>query len=162
MLPLILLFILVPIAEIWVIIQVGSAIGAVATIGLLILDSLLGAWLLRHHGRRTWARFTETIAAGRVPTNVVADGAMVLFGGTLMLTPGFLSDILGMLLLLPPTRALLRPALLRRVTITGVSSASGPGTPRSWPGAGRRTKPPAYDVDGTVVDDDAGRGALPR
>jgi UPF0716 protein FxsA len=162
MLPLILLFIIVPIAEIWVIIQVGSAIGAVATIGLLILDSLLGAWLLRHHGRRTWARFTETVAAGRVPTNEVADGAMVLFGGTLMLTPGFLSDILGMLLLLPPTRALLRPILLRRVRITGTTGTPGSGAPRSRSGGAWTRRPPAYDVDGTVVDDDPSRGALPR
>jgi UPF0716 protein FxsA len=162
MLLLILLFILVPIAEIWVIIQVGSAIGAVATIGLLILDSLLGAWLLRHHGPRTWARFTETIAAGRMPTNEVADGAMVLFGGALMLTPGFLSDILGMLLLLPPTRALLRPALLRRVRITGTPRTPGSGAPRSWSGAAWTRRPPAYDVDGTVVEDDPGRGALPQ
>ena len=162
MLLLILLFIVVPIAELYVIIQVGQAIGAPATIALLIADSLLGSWLLRHHGRRAWARFTETIAAGRVPTNEVADGAMVLFGGTLMLTPGFLSDILGMLLLLPPTRALLRPILLRRVRITGTTGASGPTAPRSWPGAGRRTRPPAYDIEGTVVDDDPGSGALPR
>ncbi len=161
MLLLIVLFILVPIAELYVIIQVGQAIGAAATIALLIADSLLGSWLLRHHGRRAWARFTETIAAGRVPTNEVADGAMILFGGTLMLTPGFLSDILGMLLLLPPTRALLRPVLLRRFRVTGTTGAPGPGAPR-WPGAGRRTRPPAYDVDGTVVEDDPGRGALPR
>lgn len=161
MLLLILLFILVPIAEIWVIIQVGSAIGAVATIGLLILDSLLGAWLLRHHGRRTWTRFTETIAAGRMPTNEVADGAMVLFGGALMLTPGFISDILGMLLLLPPTRAVLRPILLRRVRITGTTGTTG-APPRSWSGGAWTRRPPAYDVEGTVVEDDASRGALPQ
>ena len=159
---LILLFIVVPIAELYVIIQVGQAIGTLQTIALLIADSLLGAWLLRHHGRLAWRRFTETLAGGRVPTREVADGAMILFGGALMLTPGFLTDILGMLLLLPPTRALLRPALLRRVTIAGAGATFGAGAARPWPGAGPRSRPPAYDVDGTVADDDPELGALPR
>ena len=132
MLWLVVLFIVVPIAELYVIIQVGQAIGALATIGLLIADSLLGSWLLRHHGRRAWTRFNDAVRAGRVPTHEVADGAMIMFGGALMLTPGFLTDLLGMALLLPPTRALLRPLLLRRVRVTG--------GPRSGGGAGN---PPA-------------------
>lgn len=159
---LILLFIVVPIAELYVIIQVGQAIGALPTVALLIADSLLGSWLLRHHGRLAWSRFTETVATGHVPTREVADGAMILFGGALMLTPGFLTDILGMLLLLPPTRALLRPILLRRVSVAGASATFGAGTPRAWPGGGGRSRPPAYDVDGTVVDDDPELGSLPR
>ena len=151
---LILLFIVVPIAELYVIIQVGQAIGALPTVALLIADSLLG-WL-------AWSRFTETVATGHVPTREVADGAMILFGGALMLTPGFLTDILGMLLLLPPTRALLRPILLRRVSVAGASATFGAGAPRAWPGGGGRSRPPAYDVDGTVVDDDPELGSLPR
>ena len=162
MLLLIVLFIAVPIAELYVIIQVGQAIGALPTIALLIADSVFGSWLLRHHGRRAWARFTETVAAGRIPTNEVADGAMILFGGALMLTPGFLTDILGMLLLLPPTRALLRPLLLRRISIGGPPATPGSASRAPSPGAKRSTQPPTYDVDGTVVDEDSGGGALPR
>ena len=162
MLLLILLFIAVPIAELYVIIQVGQAIGALPTIALLIADSILGSWLLRHHGRRAWSQFRAALSAGRVPTNEVADGAMIMFGGALMLTPGFLTDLLGMLLLLPPTRALLRPVLLRRVRLDGLGS--GGGAPRARPQAGsaRRGRPPAYDVDGTVVEDDRGPGRLGR
>ncbi len=165
MLLLILLFIVVPIAELYVIIQVGQAIGALPTIALLIADSILGSWLLRHHGRGAWARFTESLGRGRIPTNEVADGAMILFGGALMLTPGFLTDLLGMLLLLPPTRALLRPVLLRRVRVGAVGTTGGgpPGSGRGWPrSAGGRRRPPAYDVDGTVVEDDVGPGRLRR
>ena len=158
MLVLVLLFIVVPLAELWVILQVGSAIGAPATIALLVADSILGSWLLRRSGRRAWARFTTALGSGTVPTNEVADGAMILFGGALMLTPGFLTDILGLLLLLPPTRALLRPLLLRRVPVLLVRpTVAGP------PRAGRR-RPTSYDVDGTVVEDDhpRGTGELPR
>src|SRR3954447_18075390 len=105
MLPLLLLiFLVVPIAELAVIIQVGEAIGVWWTIGLLIADSVLGSLLMRHQGRATWRRFTTLMRSGRVPAREVLDGALVLFGGAMLLTPGFLSDILGALLLLPPTR----------------------------------------------------------
>jgi UPF0716 protein FxsA len=160
---LILLFVVVPIAELWAIIQVGQAIGVLPTILLLIIDSILGSLLVRSQGRRAWTRLTQTISEGRVPTNEVADGAMILFGGALMLAPGFLTDILGALLLLPPTRALLRPLLLRRVTIAGPAVAFG--SRAAGAGARRGTRPPDYDVEGTVADDDhtpAGPGALPR
>src|SRR6476660_8593196 len=111
---LILLFIVVPIAELFVIIPVGEAIGVLATIALLLLDSLLGAMLMRHQGRRAWQRFTEAVQHGRAPARETIDGALVLLGGAFLLTPGFLSDILGALLLLPPTRALFRGVLARR------------------------------------------------
>lgn len=161
---LILLFVIVPIAEIWAIIQVGQAIGVLPTILLLIVDSILGSTLVRSQGRRAWTRLTQTISEGRVPTTEVADGAMILFGGALMLAPGFLTDILGVLLLLPPTRALLRPVLLRRITIAGPAIAFG-SRASARAGGTRGTRPPAYDVEGTVADDDAaprGPGALPR
>ena len=111
---LIVLFILVPILELWVILQVGQAIGAVPTILLLIFDSIAGAWLLRHQGRQAWRAFNAALAAGQVPARETADGALVILGGTLLMTPGFLSDILGILLLLPPTRALIRRIAVRR------------------------------------------------
>jgi UPF0716 protein FxsA len=108
------LFIVVPIAELAVLIQIGQAIGVLPTIALLILDSVLGAALMRSQGRAAWLRFNTALAEGRVPGREVLDGALVIFGGALLLTPGFLSDILGLLLLLPPTRAVIRGVLVKR------------------------------------------------
>ena len=107
-LVLVLLFIVLPIAEIYVIIKVGEAIGVWPTIALLILDGFLGAALLRHQGRAAWRRFNEALAAGRVPAREVFDGAMVIVGGAFLLAPGFITDVIGLLLLLPPSRALFR------------------------------------------------------
>ena len=145
MLPLVLLFIAVPIAELAVIIQVGQAIGIWWTIGLLVADSLLGSWLMRHQGRASWRRFNEAVAAGRVPTREVLDGALVIFGGALLLTPGFLTDILGLVLLVPPTRAIVRAMLARRLTVRMVAAANRPRAPH------------ASDVEGTAVDVDPDR-----
>jgi UPF0716 protein FxsA len=114
LLLLILLFVVVPIAELYVIIQVGQEIGALPTIGILVADSVLGSVLLRSQGRGVWRRFNEGIAAGRPPAREVLDGVLVIFGGALLLTPGFLTDVLGILLLLPPTRAVVRGLLVRR------------------------------------------------
>jgi UPF0716 protein FxsA len=105
---LVLLFIVLPIAEIYVIIKVGEAIGVWATIGLLILDGFLGAAIVRHQGRAAWRRFNEALAAGRVPAREAFDGAMVIVGGAFLLAPGFISDAIGLLLLLPLTRNLFR------------------------------------------------------
>jgi UPF0716 protein FxsA len=146
MLPLLfLLFIVVPLAELYVIIQVGEAIGVLPTIALLIADSVLGSLLMRHQGRAAWRRFTASVRSGRVPAREVLDGALVLFGGAMLLTPGFLSDVLGALLLLPPTRAVIRAALVRRFgrrLVVSLSGAPGPTGARAWPG----------DVQGTAVD----------
>jgi UPF0716 protein FxsA len=145
LLPLVLLFIAVPIAELAVIIQVGQAIGVWWTIGLLIADSILGSLLMRQQGRATWLRFNEAVAIGRVPAREVVDGALVIFGGALLLTPGFLTDILGLILLIPPTRAVVRKILARRLTQRMVVAASRPRTAA------------AYDVEGTAVDVDPDR-----
>src|ERR687890_2150361 len=111
---LVLLFIVVPIVELYVIIQVGEAIGVLPTIALLIADSVLGSLLMRAQGRAAWRRFNGALAQGRVPHREVLDGVLVIFGGALLLTPGFVTDILGVLLLLPPTRAVVRRLLVRR------------------------------------------------
>jgi UPF0716 protein FxsA len=142
LLPLVLLFIAVPIAELAVIIQVGQTIGVWWTIALLIADSLFGAWLMRHQGRAAWRRFNEAVQGGRVPAREVVDGALVIFGGALLLTPGFITDILGLILLVPPTRALVRVVLARRLAHRMVASATRP-----HPSGG-------YDVEGTAVDVD--------
>jgi UPF0716 protein FxsA len=118
---LVVLFIVVPIAELYVIIQIGGLIGVWPTLALLLADALLGSLLLRHQGRGAWRRFNEALAAQRFPGREVADGVLIVVGGTLLLTPGFITDIFGLLLLIPPTRAiarrLMRPLLMRRVMI---------------------------------------------
>src|SRR3954447_2130413 len=100
MLPLLLLiFLIVPIAELAVIIQVGQLIGIWWTIALLIADAVLGSMLARSQGRAAWRRFNLALQSGRVPAREVLDGALVLFGGALLLAPGFLTDLVGILLL---------------------------------------------------------------
>ena len=144
---LVVLFIVVPIAELAVLIQIGQLIGVWWTIALLVADAILGSLLARSQGRLAWRRFNEALQAGRMPAREVMDGALVLFGGALLLTPGFLSDILGLLLLLPPTRALVRAVLVRRFAGRMVASMSGPRV--GGPGSPPRQ---AYDVEGTAVD----------
>ncbi len=169
---LILLFILVPIVELWVILQVGQAIGVLPTVALLVIDSILGGWLLRRQGRQAWRAFNEALAGGRVPARETADGALILFGGALLLTPGFCTDALGLFLLLPPTRAVIRRVVFRRGLKVG-AAAFGPAgvwTARGgqWAARGaaarRAQSSPDYDVEGTANDvGDAGsdRTALP-
>lgn len=146
MLLLVLLFIVVPILELAVIIEVGSAIGVLPTIALLIADSLLGAWLLRQQGRGAWRRLNEAIFAGRIPARETVDGALIILGGALLLTPGFVTDIAGIALLLPPSRALLRPLLVRWAGRRMSVSAIAVRTP-SGGGSG-------FDVDGTATEVD--------
>jgi len=112
---LMLLFILVPIAEIYVILQVGHAIGALNTVALLVAVSFFGAWLMKREGLGTLRRAQLQIEAGYVPGTELVDGALIILGGALMLTPGFLTDIVGILLLLPPVRAALRTFVRRRL-----------------------------------------------
>jgi UPF0716 protein FxsA len=115
------LFVIVPIVEIYVIIQVGQAIGAVPTLLLLIAESLIGAWLVKHEGRRAWQALRETLQTGRLPGRELADAALILIGGTLLLTPGFVTDVFGFFFVLPFTRPLARRLLLweagRRVSL---------------------------------------------
>src|ERR671938_1590670 len=121
---LVLLFIVVPIVELFVIIQVGEAIGVLPTIALLIADSILGSMLMRSQGRAAWRRFNGALAEGRIPHREVLDGALVIFGGALLLTPGFVTDILGLVLLLPPTRALVRRVMVRRFADRMIAAAT--------------------------------------
>ena len=132
------LFVVVPILEIYVIIQVGQAIGAWWTIALLIADSIIGSVLMRSQGRAAWRRFQLALAEGRMPAREVLDGVLVVFGGAFLLTPGFCSDIVGALLLLPPTRAVIRRMLVRRFSMRMLSDLPSPGIP----GAGRRRRAP--------------------
>jgi UPF0716 protein FxsA len=160
---LVVLFIVVPIVELYVIIQVGQAIGVVPTLALLVADALLGSLLLRQQGRGAWRRFNAALAERRFPGREVADGLMIAVGGTLLLTPGFVTDIFGLALLIPPSRAVLR-GLLRRVAarrfvVLGAASRM----PGGWPTGGA---PPddgrSYDYEGTAEEVDADDPRLPR
>jgi UPF0716 protein FxsA len=160
---LIILFIVVPIAELYVIIQVGQAIGVWPTLALLFADALLGSFLLKHQGRGAWRRFNEALAQRRFPGKEVADGLLIVIGGTLLLAPGFLTDIFGLILLIPPTRAVARNVLRRftvgRFTVVGMpGGVFGGGDPAGGaPGPSRD-----YDFDATAEEvpvngDSAGR-----
>jgi UPF0716 protein FxsA len=124
-------FVVVPLVEIYFVIQVGQAIGPWWTIGLLVLDSMIGAWLIKREGRRAWQSLRAALNSYRPPARELADGALILIGGTLLLTPGFATDIVGFLLVLPVTRPVFRRALSAyvgsRLTVVAASSTGRPG-----------------------------------
>ncbi|MEU8271723.1 FxsA family protein [Sphaerisporangium sp. NPDC049002] len=158
-------FLVVPVLEIWMLIQIGQVIGGWQTVGLLILDSLLGAWLVRLEGRRAWRALREALNSGRMPDRELVDGALVVAGGTLLVTPGFLSDIAGFFLILPFTRPIARRwlgwFLGRRVRVMAAGSPFGMMFPQGGPGAGDESpRGGSRVVSGQVVDDEtpAGRG----
>jgi UPF0716 protein FxsA len=130
------LFILVPLAELYVIIQLAGAIGLIPTILLLLADSIAGTILMKSQGRAAWRRFNEATSTGRIPAREVADGALIILGGAFLLTPGFLTDIIGFLLLIPPTRALFRRTVValfaRRSPIGYVGMKAAPHAQRAW------------------------------
>jgi len=99
-----LLFVVVPFLELFVIIQVGQAVGAGWTIGVLVLVSVVGAWMVKREGMGVLRRTRARIRAGEVPGNELTDGVFILFAGALLLTPGFLTDVFGISLLVPPVR----------------------------------------------------------
>jgi UPF0716 protein FxsA len=142
-----LLFLVVPVAELYLIYKVGDAIGIGWTLLLLAADSLLGSLLLKSQGRSVWRRFNDNLAQGRMPHREVIDGVLVIFGGAFLITPGFLTDIVGLVLLVPPTRSVVRRFLVRRLGSRVVVAG------------GRRD----YDVEGTAREyEDAPRPGLER
>jgi UPF0716 protein FxsA len=140
-----LLFLVVPIAELYVIVQVTHSIGVGDTILLLIGISIMGAWLAKVAGIGVLNRLQRTVRQGKVPSGELVDAALVLFAGALMITPGFLSDCLAILLLLPPSRAVVRRSVLRRIRAGGglFTVVTGPGRA---PGAGAAGD--VWDVEG--------------
>lgn len=156
-------FLLLPVLEIYVILQVGELIGGWPTVALLLAESLLGAWIIRQEGRRAWRALKETFGGGGMPDRELADAGLVLVGGALLLTPGFVTDVFGFLFVLPFTRPLVR-RLLSRYVARRVSTGRrrgglrfgdlggvfgpGPGQPPGEPEAGPRV------VRGEVVEDD--------
>jgi UPF0716 protein FxsA len=122
---LVVLFVVLPIAELAVIIQVADGLGIPETIALLILVSVAGAWLCKYEGLGVLRRIQASLDRNQLPAKELVDGGLILLAGALLLTPGFITDILGILLLLPPTRAVFRAAvvtvLARRAQVTVVS-----------------------------------------
>jgi len=163
LLPLIGLFIAVPILELYVIVKVGGLIGVLPTLVLLFGMSLLGATLLRHQGRGAWQRFNRALAERRFPGREVADGLMITIGGVLLLTPGFITDFFGLLLLIPPTRAIARRLLqawvARRFVVVGMGGMRG-AQPRYDSGPDPAGRP--YDFEGTAEEIDSDDPRLPE
>jgi UPF0716 protein FxsA len=155
-------FIVVPLVEIFVLIQVGQVIGAWWTIALLIADSIFGTWLIKREGARSWAALRDSLQTGRMPARELADAGLIVVGGTLMLTPGFVTDILALFLILPFTRPVARRVLTRVVANRLIGPIGGPGGPGGSGGSGgfprnaRRPGPGPEGpvVQGEVVDDD--------
>jgi UPF0716 protein FxsA len=143
-----LLLILWPIAELFVAIKVAQAIGVLLTVILLLAGWPLGMWLAKTEGRAAWRRLSAAATEShpsRPPGREVLDGALVLVGGTLLIVPGFITDVLGLLMLLPPTRSLARKAITRNLQRRLVVAATRfSRAPRS-----------AYDVDSTATDLDS-------
>lgn len=144
---LVLLFIVVPIVELYVIVQVAGGVGVLETIGLLIVVSVVGAWLVRREGLGVLRKVQAQLAAGEMPTKQLVDGGLILFAGALMLTPGFVTDAVGVVLLVPPTRVAVRTVLMRR--FRGRIQTFGPTTAGFGGPFRGGFSGPVYDVRGT-------------
>jgi len=160
LLALLVIFIAVPLAELYVILKVADdVLGWPLTLALLAADSLLGSWLLRSQGRAVWRRFNEVVRAGRVPHNEVIDGVLVIFGGAFLITPGFITDVIGLILLVPPTRRVVRRIARHAIERRAIVTVAGPAGRRA---RGRRDGPRDYDVEGTASEVDWETRRLPR
>ena len=158
--------VIVPVIELYVVIQVGQGIGVLPTLVLLVVMSLLGGYLLRREGMRTWRALREALQAGRLPAREVADGALVILGGSLLLTPGFATDAFGLLCVLPPSRAVLRrllTGLVARRLGGGLMGGLAADQLRRAGGPTSRRRPPRDGVvDGEVIDERTERTEWPR
>jgi UPF0716 protein FxsA len=110
-----LLFLVVPFLELYVLIQVGRVVGALPTVALLLLVSAAGAWLVKREGLSVIRRAQGQLREGRVPTTELVDGVLIVLAGALLVSPGFVTDAAGVLLLLPPVRLALRSYARRRL-----------------------------------------------
>lgn len=154
---LVLVFLVAPLVELAVIIQVAGSIGALDTIGLLIAVSLVGAWLAKHQGLGVLRRIQAALDRGEMPSSEVADGGLILLAGALMIAPGFVSDAVALLLLLPPTRAVVRVPLMRWIVRRGPVTVVSRVGARRRPGGGTEI----WDVESWESTPDApARGEL--
>ncbi len=141
MAPLLLVvFLVVPLLEIYLISRVGHLIGLPLTLGVLLAVSILGAIVVKREGVRAWGNLRRAVPSGRMPTREMADGALVLVGGVLLLTPGFLTDAVGFLFVLPATRPLVRRLLTTLVLRRFLPLGPAIGATRLGAGAWRRSR----------------------
>jgi UPF0716 protein FxsA len=163
---LLILLVLVPVVELFVMVQVAGVIGALPTVVLVVAVSLAGAWLMKVEGLGVLRRMQRQLDAGELPTNEAVNGVMILVGGLLMFVPGFVTGFLGLLLLLPPVRALVRPLVVARAQrridrgsarFMVFSSSGGVRSPRGRTGS---FGGPIYDAD-SHLDPTAGERDRP-
>ncbi|MGD1977985.1 MAG: FxsA family protein [Akkermansiaceae bacterium] len=147
---LLLLFILIPLAELYLFLTLGSEIGVGNTIGIIIITAIIGATLTKSQGRRAMMKFQQATAAGRLPAREALEGLLILLAGAVLITPGFLTDAVGFLLLVPPVRTLVAIALGKRlkgrVQFFGPGMPAGPGEEEAAP------RPKSKLDDGNVID----------
>jgi len=131
-------FLVIPVLELYVVVQVAGSLGIVPTLGLLVAVSIAGSLLVRHQGLGLLTRVRQQLVAGQVPTSDILDGVMMLFAGALLLTPGFITDVVGLALLVPPVRAGVRAlaaaTLARRIMAASPAGAAGAA---AWGAASR-------------------------
>ncbi len=144
-----LLFIIVPIIEITVLIQVGQAIGAWYTVGLVLLSAFIGVNMLRQQGLSTLARAQQRMGAGEMPGQEMAEGIVLAVGGALLVTPGFVTDVIGFSCLIPGIRQAVVKGLTSRVTVVAASQVHGSAFRQAEPGEQLHTRPPSQ---GDVID----------
>lgn len=143
------LFVALPLLEIYVLIQVGQVIGALWTVLLLIAVSIAGSYLIKREGARAWQALRQALASHKMPARELADGALILIGGTLLLTPGFISDAVGLFFVVPFTRPVARRLLTGFLTRKFLGQTAQTGQTRQRPG---RDSGPESVVRGEVVD----------
>ena len=157
LLALVVIFIVVPLLELYVILKVGDTIGWLPTLAILAADSILGAVLLKSQGRTAWRRFNEAINTGRIPHSEIIDGVLIIFGGAFLITPGFLTDVFGLLFLFPPTRTAFRKTVRRMIERGTVWGRVGGAAVRAGQ-ARRASRAPGngagYDVEGSATEVD--------
>lgn len=147
-LVLVLVLVVLPLVELFVLVQVGQVIGAGWTILLLVLAGIAGGWLIRREGGKAWRALTHSLRAGQMPAKELADGALVILAGALMLSPGFVTDAVALLLILPGSRAVFRRLLTGLVASRVLAVPFGAGPTGPQPGNARR---PGSGTDGSVI-----------
>jgi UPF0716 protein FxsA len=166
-LPLLILLVLIigiPAFEVWLILKVGHQIGVLPTLLVLFVEAVIGGLLMRHEGRRAWAALNDAFSSGRMPTGELADAALVLVGGVLLMLPGFATDLIGFLFLLPITRPYARRILAffvaRRISRLGWDPRVSAGSPLRRGGnasdGGAAGTASGVVIEGEVVDPPTG------
>ena len=158
------LLIVAPLVELYVIIQVAGVIGGWQTIAVLVIESAIGAWLLKRQGLSTLNKISQAVNEARVPGKELVDGLLIIVAGSLMLAPGFIGDVIGYLLLIPPTRAPVRAVLMKRFADGKhgrffAATASGPGGAR-FVGTFRAGGGSVFDTTGSARPPEPPRGEL--